>query len=89
MKLPSEQELQFYDRNRVARPFHEEHGIRDTYENPLSEQLKSGNPRNWRLEGNQLKCDTDFGPLTQIIPTDYICTGTDNAGLPTFRKVLS
>lgn len=89
MQLPSENELKWFDKVQKVRPSHEEHGISDTKEHPLSEQLKSGNPRNWTLKGNKLSCDTDFGPMTQVIPTDYILTGTDANGLPTFKRVLS
>lgn len=88
MELPSEKELKWYDWHRVARPTHEEHGVRDTLDSPLSEQLKSGNARNWHLKGNMLHCDTDFGPMAQRIPPEYIMTGIDDKGLPTFRKVI-
>lgn len=88
MNLPTEKELEFYDKNNVARPTHDGHSVRDSFENPLSEQLKSGNPRNWRLEGNLLHCDTDFGPMAQRIPADYVCMGTDDKGLPILKKVV-
>lgn len=89
MNLPDEKQLRFYDDHRVARPSHEEHGLADTHENPLSEQLPRGNPRNWRMEGNLLICDTDFGVMSQAIDPSYICHGTDDAGLPILRRVLS
>lgn len=41
----------------------------------------------WKLEGNQLSCLTDMGPLTQTIPMGYICEGTDDKGLPLLRKI--
>lgn len=88
MKLPDEKELKQYDRWGKDRPSHEEHGVVDTWENPLSDNLKSGNARNWRMEGNHLKADTDFGPLDQVISTDYICLGTDEKGLPILKKVV-
>jgi len=88
MQLPDEKELSFYDRHGVARPSHLPHGVTDTYENPLSEQLKSGNPRNFQLRGNELYFETDFGPMTQRIPPNYILTGVDKKGLPTFKKLL-
>lgn len=87
MQLPSEKDLNFYDQHKVARPSHDEHGIQDTFEHPLKEQLVPGNARNWRMEGNELLCDTDFGPMRQRIPTDYICLGTDGAGLPILKKI--
>lgn len=88
MQLPDERELKDYDRWKVGRPSHLPHGVTDTFENPLGEQLQGGNPRNWRLEGNILHCDTDFGPLAQRIPVDYICTGIDKKGLPILERVI-
>jgi hypothetical protein len=88
MNLPDEKELKEFDYWKVARPSHEPHGVQDTWENPLSKQLVSGNPRNWRLSGNQLTCDTDFGPLTQTIPSDHILIGEDDKHLPIFKKLV-
>ena len=87
MQLPSDKELKWYDYHKVARPSHEQHGVVDTWEEPLSKKLEGGNPRNWRLSGNMLSCDTDFGPLSQVIPTTHILVGMDDKGLPVFRKV--
>lgn len=53
----------------------------------IREKLKPLKTRNWRLEGNQLTCDTDMGPLTQTIKAGYICDGTDGKGLPLLRKI--
>lgn len=88
MQLPNDKDLRWFDYNKVARPSHEEHGLRDTFEMPLSKQLVSGNPRNWVLKGNTLHCDTDFGPLVQRINPGYVMIGVDDRGLPTFKKVL-
>lgn len=88
MQLPDEKEFKFFDRHKVARPSHDEHGVQDTFENPLSKQLVPGNARNWRMQGNELVCDTDFGEMRQRISTDYICLGTDKAGLPILKKVV-
>lgn len=85
--MQDENQRKQYDSWKVAQPVHEEHGIKDTFENPLSDRLVGGNPRNWRLEGNQLHCETDFGPMGQTIPTNYILMGTDEKGLPIFKKV--
>lgn len=87
MQLPDEKTLKEFERWKVAPPSHEEHGVADTFEHPLRERLISGNCTNWRLEGNELCCDSDFGPLRQVIPTDYIMTGVDAKGLPVFKKV--
>lgn len=88
MELPSEKDLRWYDYHKVARPSHEEHGLRDTFELPLSKQMKPGNPRNWHLKGNVLHCDTDFGPLAQRIPPNYIMSGTSEDGRPVFKKLV-
>lgn len=53
----------------------------------IREHLKPLKTRNWRLEGNQLTCDTDFGPLTQSIPHGYTCKGTNDKGLPILQKI--
>lgn len=87
MKLPDEKELKQFDKWHKTPPSHEEHGVADTYENPLSERLIKGNCHNWRMEGNELICDSDFGPLRQTIPTDYICVG-EKDGLPILKKVV-
>lgn len=87
MQLPSDQDLSWFDRMGKARPTHDEHGVVDTRENPLSEQLISGKPRNWRMVGNMLHCDTDFGPMAQRIDPAYICLG-EKDGLPILKKVV-
>lgn len=45
-------------------------------------------PNSWKLEGDQLKGMTSMGELVQKIPTDYILTGVDKNGMPTFKKVI-
>jgi hypothetical protein len=87
MNLPSDKELKEFEKWHKAAPSHIEHGLQDTFDNPLGAQLKPGNPRNWRMKGNMLYCDTDFGPMAQTMPTSHILVGEEN-GLPVFRKVL-
>lgn len=90
MQLPDEKQLREYDRWKVERPTHEEHGLADTWENPISSRLTGANARNWRMEGpGHLVADTDFGPLHQNVGLDYICLGTDAQGLPILKKLLS
>lgn len=86
--MHDEKELKQYDRWGKARPTHLPHNVVDTFENPLSEQLKRVKCSNWRMEGNKLIADTDQGPLVQYIPTNYICLGTDKKGLPILKKVV-
>lgn len=83
-----DKELKQFDRWGVKRPTHLPHGVTDTYENPLSEQLKRLDTSNWKLEGNELVCDTNQGPLRQCIPPDYVCHGTDENGLPILKKIV-
>lgn len=83
-----EASLRWFDKNGKARPTHLPHGITDTPDNPLSAQLPRLKCRNWRLEGNSLICDTDYGPLVQTIDPGHICHGTDAAGLPILKKIV-
>ena len=78
-----EKELRQFDRWGVARPSHDPHGTIEE----IRANLKRANTSNWRLEGNVLYADSDFGPLVQTIPTDYICKGTDDQGLPILVKI--
>ncbi len=63
---------------------------RDAHGTPeeIRSNLEQAKPTNWRMEGNKLVADTQFGPLAQYLPTDVILTGTDDEGMPTFRKVV-
>lgn len=81
MKQLNEKQLKEFDELGVERPSQDSHG-EDSWANPISQKLKSGNPRNWKMEGHLLICDTDFGPFHQWMPTDVICKGTDANGLP-------
>lgn len=83
----NDRELKDFDYWKIPRPSHNEHGA-DSLSEPISKQLRGVNPRNWRQEGNLLKADTDFGPLVQTIPTNYLLDGTGSNGLPKFRKVI-
>lgn len=42
----------------------------------------------WRMEGNMLIAETNHGVLAQAIPTDYICFGMDDQGLPILKKIV-
>jgi len=44
-------------------------------------------PTTWRMEGNKLIGDTELGQLVNFIPTNMILTGTDEAGMPVFRRI--
>jgi len=81
----SEAYLSWFDKHGHARPEHAEHGSADD----ISKNLKSVNARNWRMRGaGLLVADTDMGELVQMIPTDYVCHGTDDEGHPVLAKVV-
>lgn len=79
------EEIQTFKDWGVALPSRDPH-VKDTPEEPLSAKLQSVNPRNWRQEGNQLICDTDYGPLVNFIPTNKILIGVEN-NLPKFKTL--
>ena len=74
----------FYEKHNVAPPSSIDHGLSV---DDISTRVRSVNPRNWRQEGNVLIADTDVGEMRQAIPTNKILTGTDEKGLPTFKKI--
>lgn len=86
--MHDERELKQFDRWNVQRPTHLPHGVTDTPENPLSEQIPKLKCKNWRMEGNKLTADTEHGLFTQTISTDYICLGDDANGLPILKKIV-
>ena len=54
----------------------------------IKSKLKPAKTWNWKLNGNQLSCETDLGPMSQTVPTDVILVGEDDRGLPILRKVV-
>lgn len=82
--MDNEQELKWFDKVGKARPTHDAHGTAEDIRANLKQLL----PHNWVLRGNQLEGETEHGMLVQTIPTDYILIGTDDHGLPVFRKVV-
>lgn len=74
----------WFVKNNLKPPEHISHGITDEQ---LASNMKSVNPRNWRLEGNRLIADTDVGPLVNIIDPSYILTGVDDKGQPVLTKL--
>lgn len=77
------EDLKLFQEWQVPLPTREAHGT----ETDVRGNLKSLNPTNWRLQGNRLIADTDVGEFSQIIPPTQILTGTDEKGLPTFKKL--
>lgn len=84
MNLPSKDELEMYRRWGAEPPSHDEHGTIEE----IREKMVKAEATAWVQHGNELIAMTNHGPVTQLIPTDYIMTGVDKKGLPTFKKVL-
>lgn len=78
------EELELFKQWQVPLPSRDAHGTPED----IRSNLKRLTPRNWRLKGNQLIADTDFGPLVNYIPTDYILDGVDEDNLPKLRKLV-
>ena len=57
-------------------------------EDEIAKHLSKPQIKNWHLEGNKLIGTYDGGTVMQSIPTDYICMGTDEKGLPILQKVV-
>lgn len=74
----------FFRKRNLAVPTVDLHGT----EEDIREKLKPLKPNSWTLEGNKLVGKTEMGPLIQYIPTDYICKGADENGLPILEKVI-
>lgn len=74
----------FYRKLDVPLPTADAHGT----EEEIRKNMKQLLPNEWRLEGNRLIGQTEMGPLVQHIPTDYILEGTDEKGLPKFKRVV-
>ena len=74
----------FYKKHGKAPPKHFEHGT----EQEIRENMVRLRPGSWRLEGNQLIGQTELGTLVQTVPSDVILVGTDDDGLPMFKRVI-
>ena len=77
------EDLKLFQEWKLPLPTREAHGTPED----IRSNLKRLTPRNWRLQGNKLIADTDFGPLINYISTDYILKGTDKDGLPILVKL--
>lgn len=54
----------------------------------IREKLKPAKTWGWKLQGNELSCQTDLGPLVQTIDPNYILVGEDEKGLPILQRVV-
>lgn len=73
-----------YEELGIAPPTKTGHGTEDD----MRLNLVKLQPRNWRMEGNQLIADTEMGELVHFLPTDMMCMGMDEDGLPILKKIL-
>lgn len=78
------EDAEFYRKLKVAPPSVTPHGT----DEDIRDKLRPVKTWGWTLMGNQLTAQTDQGPLTQTIPTGYICKGTDDKGLPILEKIV-
>lgn len=82
--LYSDAYLAWFDKHGVKRP----DNIPHVHEADIEKNMQRLMPHSWKLEGNKLIGMTDVGPLVQFIDPNYILTGTDDKGLPMFKKVV-
>lgn len=82
--LPNEKQSKEYEKWNVTPPTSQPHGTDDERLSAMQE-LK---PNSWRMEGNKLIGQTNWGQLVQYVPTDYLLKGTDAQGLPIFEKIV-
>lgn len=54
----------------------------------IRSNLRQLRPTQWRMAGNRLIGQTEFGELSCFVPTNVILTGTDEDGLPIFKKIV-
>jgi len=80
----NDREIGWFHKMGKTPPAHYPHGT----EQDIAANMQQIKPHSWRLEGNKLIGQSDVGELVQTIPTDFICTGTGDDGLPVFQKVV-
>lgn len=78
------EDTEWFRKLQLAPPSVAPHGT----DEDIRAQLKPLKTWGWTLAGNQLTAQTDHGPLTQTIPTGYVCHGTDDNGLPILKKIV-
>lgn len=84
MESYSSEQIKEFKEWGVPLPTREVHGTSAD----IRSNMEKAHCTNWRMEGNKLIADTQFGPLVQFLPTDMICRGTDDKGLPILEKIV-
>lgn len=74
---------ELYEQEGKELPSSQAHGSDDDIRQKMVKLL----PNSWHMSGNQLIGQTEMGRLVQHLPTNYICTGTDEKGLPILKKI--
>lgn len=82
--MPDEKTNNWFLKHGLTPPSSTSHNIAP---DDISKVLEKPELSNWRLEGNKLTVDTQFGPLVNYIDPSYILTGTDDSGFPILKKV--
>jgi hypothetical protein len=81
---PDERTLREFEKLGIEPPSIVSHGVTA---DEIERNMVRAEMTNWRLDGNQLLCDTQFGPMSQTINPSYILKGTDADGMPILVKV--
>lgn len=76
---------EWYARQGVEPPEKISHGITD---DKIIDNLVKFKATSWRQQGNQLIAEGEMGRLVQRIPSDVICKGMNEQGLPILEKVV-
>ena len=74
----------FYRKHGKEPPKHIPHGT----EADIKENMTLLKPTRYWQEGNELKGETEMGIVTNFLPTDVLYIGTDDEGIPQFRKIV-
>ena len=87
MMNPLEYKPELYDwyiKHKVEPPKFDTHGT----EEDIRKKLKKLECTNWHMEGpGMLVCDTEMGPLINMLSPDIIMTGLDDSGLPILTRI--
>lgn len=67
----------------VPPPTSQPHGTPDE----IKANLEQVRPTKWRMEGNKLIGESEYGEVVQFLPTNIVCDGSDKEGLPILREI--
>jgi hypothetical protein len=89
MSLREGSSYDFYNRNGVPGPSVDEHGLKDTLENPISAQISqaSGHIHSWVQRGNFIECSRGNFVHGQPIPVNMLLQGTQPDGQPILKEL--